>query len=427
MNSEKLTSLPLFAKLPEADQNWLVQMADTRPLSFQQLRMLTEYCADLYCWDAGSIQQFYQPEQFNDLLGKKASELFFQQMKKGYEKLVNTPREYSTTSSNNEHSFPLKQITETELIGNIMGSCPVASEKTRCCNLQTLDAVQQCGFGCSYCSIQSFYHGDQVRFIKDLVHHLNEVQLDPEKTYHIGTGQSSDSLMWGNHHGLLEALYEFAQNNPNVILEMKSKSGRVDYFLENRPPSNMVFTWSLNPQTIIANEEIGSAPLAKRLLSARKLADIGQPIGFHFHPIIWYKGWQNEYIDLVKQLTSLFHPDEVVMVSLGTLTFIRSVIKQLRSHMRKTAILRMPMEEIGGKMSYPFAIKKDLFTNVYESFPQSWKDEVFFYMCMEDIRLWEPVFGRSYTDNEAFEEDMLARYKEKINRLATVTKTETDQ
>ncbi len=420
MNSQKLTSLPLFAKLPEADRLWLTEMADTWPLSFQQLRMLTEYCADLYCWDAGSLSRFHQPEKLAEFRGKKGSELFFKQMKDGYEDLINTPRTYSTSNKQveTEQSFPLKQITETVLVGNIMGSCPVASEKTRCCNLQTLDAVQQCGFSCSYCSIQSFYHADQVRFIKDLLHHLKRVRLDPDKTYHIGTGQSSDSLMWGNHHGLLDALYEFARANPNVILEMKSKSGRVDYFLENRPPVNMVFTWSLNPQIIIENEEIGSASLSRRLQSARKLADTGQPVGFHFHPIIWYRGWQEDYADLVSRLTSMFGPEETVMVSLGTLTFIRSVIKQLRSHMRKTTILQMPLEEICGKLSYPFDIKKDLFSVVYNAFPKSWKHEVFFYMCMEDIKLWEPVFGRSYADNETFEHDMLMRYKAKIDHIA---------
>lgn len=350
MNSEKLTSLPLFAKLPEHDQLWLTKIADTWSLSYQQLRILTEYCADMHCWDAGELKQFYQPEKLKNVKGKKASALFFKQMKDGYETLINTPRNYtsSKTSGDNELSFPLKQIVETELIGNIMGNCPVASEKTRCCNLHTLDAVQQCGFGCSYCSIQSFYHENQVRFIQDLVKHLQQVQLDPDKTYHIGTGQSSDSLMWGNHNGLLDALYEFASTNPNVILEMKSKSGRIDYFLENKPPPNMVFTWSLNPQTIIENEETGSAPLLKRLESARAMADMGHPIGFHFHPIIWYKNWDQEYPELVSQLTTLFSPEEIVMISLGTLTFIKAVLKRLRSHMRKSTILQMPMEEIGG-------------------------------------------------------------------------------
>lgn len=394
-------------------------MAALYPLSFQQLKMMTEYSADLICWSAGVLKQFYQPEQLEKVSGKKAATLFFQQLKNGHHSLVKSPKVYAALDDQErpETVFTRKQATEIDLVGNIMGTCPVASEKTRCCNLSTLDAVQQCGFGCSYCSIQSFYNENQVRFVKELLHHLDNIVLDPGKTYHIGTGQASDSLMWGNHSGLLEALYSFAKTHPNVILEMKSKSGRIDYFLENPPPANMVFTWSLNPGQVILHEEKGTASLGKRLAAARRLADMGCPVGFHFHPMIWFEGWENEYTSLVKQLVSMFTPQEAVMVSLGTLTFIKSVIKRIREHLMPTTILQMPMEEIAGKMSYPFEIKKEMFRTLYDAFPGTWKEEVFFYMCMEDIHLWDPVFGRSYNTNEDFERDMLDSYSAKIERM----------
>ena len=63
----------------------------------------------------------------------------------------------------------------------VLGVCPVFSEKTRCCNLLTLDAVMNCGFGCSYCSIQSFYHGDEIVFHEDFGEKLAKIKLDPDK------------------------------------------------------------------------------------------------------------------------------------------------------------------------------------------------------------------------------------------------------
>lgn len=419
MNARKLDTIPFFQRLHDEEKRWLCRMAETYPLSFQQLKMLTEYCADMTCWGVGSPAQFYRPELLERVSGKKAAALFFRQIRDGFQNLVAQPKKYSPVrdSSIPEVSFSRKQASEVELAGNIMGSCPVASEKTRCCNLHTLDAVQQCGFGCSYCSIQSFYNANQIRFIRDLEQHLQKIDLDPDRIYHIGTGQSSDSLMWGNHHGLLDALYNFAVAHPNVILEMKSKSGRIEYFLENPPPANMVFTWSLNPQKVIQHEEKGTASLMTRLEAARKLADIGCPVGFHLHPMVWYEGWRREYRELVSQVIAAFSPGEVVMVSLGTLTFIKSVIRRIRSSLLSTTILQMPMEEIGGKLSYPFAVKKEMFSSVYEAFPAIWKDDVFFYMCMEDLRLWDPVFHRSYIDNQQFEQDMLRSYAAKIERI----------
>ncbi|MCG8566785.1 MAG: DNA photolyase [Desulfobacterales bacterium] len=421
MSLRKLEQIKQFHSLPEDRRQWLAHVAESHGFSMQQLRLMVEYSLDLVCWDQGSLEPFYAPREVEHLTGKQAPARIFKQLQDGYEGVKNGLKAYPSPDQGRftaaEGKFPREQMVETDLKGAIMGKCPVASEKTRCCNLNTLDAVQQCGFDCSYCSIQSFYHGNQVRFVRDLAQHLEGLELDKETPMHIGTGQSSDSLMWGNRFGLLDNLTRFAQRHPNVVLEMKSKSSRIDYFIETPPPANMVFTWSLNPPEVIAAEEKGTAPLEKRLESARRLADQGVPVGFHFHPMVWYQGWETAYRSIVSQLESMFSPREVVMVSMGTLTFIKPVMKRIRERMAKTSILQMPMEECAGKLSYPFEIKKQLFSHLYRGFSKAWQDSVFFYMCMEDIALWEPVFGRSYGTNEAFEQDMLQTYMEKIQAL----------
>ncbi len=425
MREEMFSRIALYDRLPQNEQQFLCCLAKQHPFTFQQLRMLVEYSADLVCWQQGSLQELYHPESLPDISGKKRTTFLFEQLREGYLAKKEGMKTYARlldnqgTALSDSEAAKKQKIIQVEQQGSIMGRCPVASEKTRCCNLQTLDAVQQCGFDCSYCSIQSFYHGGQVRFIENLAEQLDNIEIDASRHYHIGTGQSSDSLMWGNSLGLLDALCRFAQKYPNVVLEMKSKSSRIDYFLKHQPPPNMVFTWSLNTPVVISHEEKGTANLERRLASARKLADRGIPVGFHFHPIVWYQGWQKDYLDVVATLVATFKPEEVVMVSLGTLTFIKSVVKRIRSRMLESSILQMPMEECAGKLSYPLAIKKDLFYTVYQAFPEVWKKQIFFYLCMEAIELWEPVFGRSYATNEDFEQDMVQNYLEKIKYIAS--------
>ncbi len=294
-----------------------------------------------------------------------------------------------------------------------LGQCPVASPRTLCCNLQTLDAVDNCGYGCSYCSIQSFFDGKQIRFDNHFTDKLDKLDLDPEQTYHIGTGQSSDSLMWGNSHGVLDSLIAFARANPNVILELKTKSANIGHLLKSKPLPNLLCTWSLNTATIIEHEEHGTAPLQKRLTAATKLADAGYRVGFHFHPIVHYDHWYRDYSAIVEQLVERFKPSDVVLISMGTLTFIKSVIREIRKRSIPGQILKMPMIDADGKLSYPDDIKLELFTGLYDAFPVTWKEQVFFYLCMENQRFWEPVFGYAYESNDAFEKAMKAAYLNK--------------
>lgn len=414
-----LEKIDLFTRLPETSKEFLISISNDHKFSFQQLRFLVEFETDLFCWQVGSLEQFYNEDCKQNTADKKGVKKVFSQLESGYLSLKNNQKSYEKCENAfAETTFPKEQIVTKPLHGSIMGQCPVASEKTRCCNLRTLDAVQQCGFECSYCSIQSFYHNNQVSFTEDFPKHLQNLSLDPDKTYHIGTGQSSDSLMWGNRDGLLDCLCEFAEKNPNVILELKTKSSNIGYFLKNKPPSNMVFTWSLNSDVVIAAEEKGTASLEKRLESAEKLASCSIPVGFHFHPMVWYKGWKDDYQYIAKKIVEMFRPEQVVMISIGTLTFIKPVLKRIRARMLQSSILQMPTVDSAGKLSYPLDIKKDLFTGVYDAFPASWQEQVFFYMCMEDESLWEPVFGRSYATNEDFEHDMLQNYREKIKSIA---------
>ena len=60
---------------------------------------------------------------------------------------------------------------------------------------------------------------------------------------------------------------------------------------------------------------------------------------------------------------SMFHPLQVAMISLGTLTFIKPAINKLRSTGLKSKVLQIPMEDAVGKSSYTKEVKKEIFSN----------------------------------------------------------------
>jgi len=349
---------------------------------------------------------------------KQLSKKLFQRYLSYHEELQNKQNDYQTFSDI-KHKNSSYTITTIKNEGQILGDCPVASNGTRCCNLLTLDAVQSCGFDCSYCSIQSFYNQNNIGFDENFKQKLQNIKLDKNKIYHIGTGQSSDSLMWGNKFGILDELFSFAKKYPNVILEFKTKSNNITYFLENVVPKNIIVTWSLNTPTIIKHEEHLTASLNDRVQSARKLSDKGVLVGFHFHPIVEYKNSSQEYRQIYKKVVENFSPNEVVMVSFGTLTFIKPLLKKLRQRDIKTKITQMKFEYINNKKSYDKKTKTKMFKTAYDSFA-SWHSDVYFYLCMEDFSIWRDVFGYEYISNNQMEEMMNNFYMKKINNIREV-------
>ncbi|WP_187647131.1 SPL family radical SAM protein [Nitrosophilus labii] len=403
---EKKIKNTLFENLPKSQKDFIKAKTFKYRFSSQELKRIVDIAIDLNMWQEEPVEKLWV-----DFEDKKrvAKELI-----KRYEEIKNRPKTYKDFEIDKEKTHKIRFTRIDKKLG--FGMCPVASPKTRCCNLWTLDMVESCGFDCSYCSIQSFYNEDTITFNTNLKEKLLSLNLDLNEIYHIGTGQSSDSLMWGNRGGVLDALFEFAKKYPNVILELKTKSDNIKYLLENDYPKNIIATWSLNPQTIIEKEERLTASLENRLKAAKKIHDKGRLVGFHFHPMIYYKDWQKDYGDIFKYLVQNFDPKRVALVSLGTLTFIKPVIKKLRERSFKSKILQMPLVDAAGKLSYPIDIKKDMFRFAYKSLKE-WHGRVYFYLCMEDHSLWKEVFGREYPTNESFELDMKYSYLSKIKNL----------
>ena len=369
--------------------------------------------ADLELFQEKGLPEILDVDKIDSKQGKRRSEELMRQVRTYMHDLRYTPTDYSSFT-------PPPIIRKKECIEKISADnmklwgkcpCPVDGEKTRCCRLTTLDAAMQCSFGCSYCSVQSFYSENRIKVVTDLKGCLENADLDG--IWHIGTGQASDSLITGDRFGTLSALASFAEKHPDTVIELKSKSGRTDVF-DRKYPANMVFTWSLNAEEMIKKEEHLTASLEKRIEAAKRARDNGSPVGFHIHPMIYHQGWDEGYREVVSAITDNFSPDDIVMISFGTLTFTKAVLRHLRTHRTPSRVLEIPLEEAAGKYSYSLAIKQEMFSTVFSYFPDEFRSSVFFYLCMEDPSLWKKCLGREYSSDSEFEADMKAHYLKKI-------------
>ena len=81
------------------------------------------------------------------------------------------------------------------------------------------------------------------------------------------------------------------------------------------------------------------------------MAESGNAVGFHFHPMIHYREWEQDYGQLFESVQEMFSPEQVVMASIGTLTFIKPVMRRIRESGIKSQILKLPLVETEGKLS----------------------------------------------------------------------------
>ena len=404
----------LYEKLDDFHREFIRDISYHYKFTFQEFRQVVEATRDLSMWGEEDIKIWWESNA-------NASEPFTRNDKKY---ILNKLQFYLDQLKQQEKRYPDNPLfTPKSRIPNrivpdnskstIHGMCPVASEKTICCNLHTIDAVENCVFGCSYCTIQTFY-GKDILIQKDIKQKLDQIEIDPTRFYHFGTGQASDSMAWGNRNGILDALCNFAAEHPNILMEFKTKSNNIRYFTENQSPKNIVCSWSLNTPVIIRNEEHFTAPLAERIASARTIADQNIKVAFHFHPLVWYQGWQNDYQQIAQNLQDTFTTNEVLFVSFGSITLIKPVVQQIRDLGNPTKTLQMELvKDPHGKLTYPDQKKIEMFSVMYDAF-RTWHEDVFLYLCMEKESIWRESFGYTYQSNDEFERDFGKQTMSKI-------------
>ena len=401
--------LSIFSSLPTPVREKLDSLFSSIHFTRSEKLEIVKEEADLLEWKEESFVLSH-PISASGKDGRDG-ERYISELRRHMKRLRESETDYSNFFPQKRSQGKTKKLMSDQKLVLSRCPCPVDGEKTRCCKLRTLDAVMQCAFGCSYCSIQAFYNENEIRIVSNLREKLERMEIGDD-VWHIGTGQASDSLLLGDDYGTLSALATFAEKHPNIVLEMKSKAGR-DVF--NRPwPRNMVFTWSLNAPTIIEKEEHFTASLTERLKMAQKARDNGNLVGFHIHPMFYFKGWEKEYGEVVEAIVSTFRPEEICMIGIGTLTFTKAVIKRLREMGQESKVLQMELTEAAGKYSYPLDKKEKMFRHIYASFPEEYRKGVFFYLCMEDPSLWKPVLEREYSSDKEFEMDMKKNYLRKI-------------
>ncbi len=287
--------------------------------------------------------------------------------------------------------------------GRFLKPCPGTAESYRCCNYLVINETTNCPIDCSYCVLQGYINNPVISVFTNTDNILQEIEsvsrLNPGRILRIGTGELTDSLALDPVTGVASEIIPKIQALPNVLLELKSKTNHIGH-LSALPPRRVILSWSVNPAELVKAEEHGAVSLAKRLTAARKAADMGYKIGWHFDPILHYGGWETGYTQLVQQLAEHVRAPQIAWISLGSFRFPPHLKDIIRQRFPRTPILSgEQISGLDGKIRYIKPLRQQMYKVIVEAI-RRYIGDVFMYFCMESEDLWQKVLGMSPGNNQ---------------------------
>jgi len=273
--------------------------------------------------------------------------------------------------------------------------CP-CSKKVVSCNYYIFNLGFGCIYDCSYCYLQQYTDQPGIMLPANLDDFLREFEpfwkKRKVKNMRLGSGEFTDSLALDDITGYSKELIPFFSKF-SVRFELKTKSSKIENLLKVKPASNIVISWSLNPEKIIQEEEYYTAGLKERLTAACQCSDAGYSIGFHFDPIIAIENWKEGYRKLIEQLFAVVKDKEIAWISLGTVRFNRKLKPIAEARFPRSEIFLGPLFlQVDGKMRYPQKLRLDIYQNMLK-WIRKYNKKVWVYLCMEDKEVWEKTFA----------------------------------
>jgi len=359
---------------------------------------------------------YIQKESLDSPIAKRAYSLFDPSI---IEVVTEKPlQEKHGTLSTQDYEKSKRLLYLAPFKGEFFKRCPGAKPGLACCNYFVLNLGLQCNMNCSYCYLQSYINSPLLTVYTNIHEALLQIKematLYPDRIFRVGTGEVTDSLSLDDLTLYSRDLITFFRDLPNWKLEFKTKSSKVDQFLDVPHAHNVICSWSVNPQNIVEREEHLTASLEKRLEAARKCADKGYTISFHIDPMIWHPEWRESYQQLVREITSRFTPKEVTYITAGALRFQpeqRHMMRE-RFHKKLSFVTRGEMfTGKDGKMRYDQAIRSEMFDFLKNQFKEDsplWRIS----FCMELPETWSMTMSSSPSRIPELKELFLVRKQE---------------
>ncbi|WP_051184588.1 SPL family radical SAM protein [Desulfatiglans anilini] len=298
--------------------------------------------------------------------------------------------------------------------GVFLRPCPGTSHYI-CCGYRILHVGTNCPLDCSYCILQAYFNAPNLRVFSNLEENLAavlaEIDAHPDEIFRVGTGEFTDSLALDPLTGWSRTLPPLFACRPNAILELKTKTDKIEGLLDSDVRERIIVSWSLNAPYIAAREEKRAATLTRRLEAARRCQQAGFTLGFHFDPMVEHPGWEEGYAQTVELMDRYIDPKGIIWISLGSMRCmpqLKPII--LRRHPGTCVLDGEFVSGLDGKMRLFRPIRVGLYARMAELLG-SWHPDLGLYLCMESDTVWRESFGWSPGDSAGLKAFLDSRVK----------------
>ena len=281
---------------------------------------------------------------------------------------------YKEVFSSNNQDFHLQKLGQKLILAsnkaNMIYEGAVVCESFENDNFYYTSSIINCVYDCEYCYLQGVYSSGNIVIFVDIEKVFEEVEelYNKLKTLYLCVSYDTDLLAIENICGFSEKWYYFIEDKKDLKIELRTKSGNIDKFLNLKPLDNFIIAFTLSPENITLKNEKYTASFKNRIKAIKELQEKGWKVRICIDPLIYSDNFEKNYSQMIEYLFNEIDKEKVIDVSIGVFRISKEYLKKMRNQNQNSEILYYPFECIDGVYTYSDKTKSYMINFIKEQF-----------------------------------------------------------
>ena len=281
---------------------------------------------------------------------------------------------YKEVFSSNNQDFHLQKLGQKLILAsnkaNMIYEGAVVCESFENDNFYYTSSIINCVYDCEYCYLQGVYSSGNIVIFVDIEKVFEEVEelYNKLKTLYLCISYDTDLLAIENICGFSEKWYYFIEDKKDLKIELRTKSGNIDKFLNLKSLDNFIVAFTLSPENLALKNEKYTASFKNRVKAIKELQEKGWKVRICIDPLIYSDNFEENYGQMIEYLFNKINKEKVIDVSIGVFRISKEYLKKMRNQNQNSEILYYPFECIDGVYTYSDKTKSYMINFIKEQF-----------------------------------------------------------
>ena len=212
--------------------------------------------------------------------------------------------------------------------------------------------ILNCIYNCEYCYLKGMYSSANIVVFVNIEDYFKDIMKHKDEKLYICISYDSDLLALEKVAGFTREWIKFAEKNPDVLIEVRTKSSNFESIADIKVPVNVILAWTLSPDEVIERYEHRTPSLNSRLQNIKLAISHGIKIRISIEPVIKIKDFENVYNKFIDRVFTNISSEYIRDVNVDVFRMKREHAKKIQKMDDMSDLFSSSLKNINGIITY---------------------------------------------------------------------------